>query len=161
DWTKKFGKAVVAALQALPLGTAIIDGELVAETGSGASDFSALQADLSAGRSDRFVFYAFDLLHLDGYDLQKVTLLERKRLLEQLLAEVNGLVRYSSHFAESGALVLRHACRLSLEGVVSKRADAPYRPGRGRSWVKSKCSARQEFVIAGYVPSSVSRRAIG
>jgi len=161
DWTKKFGKAVVAALQALPLGTAIIDGELVAETGSGASDFSALQADLSAGRSDHFVFYAFDLLHLDGYDLQKVALLERKRLLEQLLAGSDGLVRYSSHFAESGALVLRHACRLSLEGVVSKRADAPYRPGRGRSWVKSKCSARQEFVIAGYVPSSVSRRAIG
>jgi bifunctional non-homologous end joining protein LigD len=69
DWTKKFGKAVAAALAALPVGTALIDGELVVETGAGASDFSALQADLSEGRDDRFVFYVFDLLHLDGYDL--------------------------------------------------------------------------------------------
>lgn len=161
DWTKKFGKDVVAALQGLPVGTAIIDGELVVESGSGASDFSALQADLSVGRSDRFVLYVFDLLYLDGYDLRAAPLIERKTLLEQLVGSEPGLIRYSSHFNENGGLVLRHACRLSLEGVISKVRDAPYRSGRSKSWAKSKCSARQEFVIAGYVPSSTSRKAIG
>ena len=161
DWTKKFGKAVPAALQDLPLGTAIIDGELVVETDAGASDFSALQADLSEGRNDRFVIYVFDLLYLDGFDLRALPTLQRKELLAQLVAADDGIVRYSNHFEESGALVLRHACRLSLEGVVSKSRDAPYRSGRTKSWLKSKCSARQEFVIAGFVPSSVSRKAIG
>lgn len=161
DWTKKFGKTVVAALQELPIGTGIIDGELVVETDAGASDFSALQADLSEGRGDRFIFYAFDLLYLDGYDLRALPLVERKALLEQVVASGGGMIRFSSHFEESGAMVLRHACRLSLEGIVSKLRDAPYRAGRGKSWVKSKCSARQEFVIAGYVPSTVSRKAIG
>ena len=161
DWTKKFGKAVPAALRDLPVGTALFDGELVVETGAGASDFSALQADLSDGRDDRFVFYLFDLLHLDGYDLTRVPLEARKALLEKLVPATEGALRYSGHFDENGALVLRHACRLSLEGVVSKLRDAPYREGRGKSWIKSKCSARQEFVVGGFVPSSVSRQAIG
>ena len=73
----------------------------------------------------------------------------------------SGIVRYSGHFEEDGALILRHACRLSLEGIVSKLRDAPYRSGRSKDWVKAKCSARQEFVIAGYVPSTTSRNAIG
>lgn len=161
DWTKKFGKTVVAALQDLPIGTGIIDGELVVETSAGASDFSALQADLSEGRHDRFVFYVFDLIYQDGYDLRALPLIERKSLLETLVGGNVGVIRYSSHFDEGGAIVLRHACRLSLEGIVSKLRDAPYRSGRGKMWVKSKCSARQEFVVAGYVPSSVSRKAIG
>jgi len=161
DWTKRFGKGVLAALQDLPLGAAIVDGELVVETASGATDFSALQADLSAGRTDRFVFYVFDLIYLDGYDLRSLPLIERKTLLEKLVPPGEGVVRFSAHLDESGAMVLQHACRLSLEGIVSKRRDAPYRPGRGKTWVKSKCSARQEFVIGGYVPSTVSRKAIG
>ncbi|PDT52785.1 MULTISPECIES: DNA ligase D [Sinorhizobium] len=161
DWTKRFGKALVSALQALPVGTALIDGEVVVETGSGASDFSGLQADLSEGRSDRFRFYVFDLLYLDGYDLRALPLVKRKELLGQLISEGDGLIRFSSHFEEEGSLVLRHACRLSLEGIVSKQRDAPYRAGRNKSWVKSKCSARQEFVVAGYVPSTTSRKAIG
>jgi bifunctional non-homologous end joining protein LigD len=161
DWTDRFGTEVPAALAALPLDTALFDGELVVEGGAGASDFSALQADLSDGRSDRFVFYLFDLMHLDGQDVTGVPLVERKHLLEHLLEGADPVLRFSDHFGEDGALVLRHACRLSLEGVVSKRADAPYRPGRGRNWVKSKCSARQEFVIGGYVLSTVSDKAIG
>ncbi|MCD1262570.1 DNA ligase D [Shinella sumterensis] len=161
DWTKKFGKAVPDALRDLPIGTAILDGELVVETGAGASDFSALQADLSAGRDDRFTFYLFDLLYLDGYDLTRLPLEQRKSLLEKLVMGTEGALRYSGHFDENGALVLRHACRLSLEGVVSKLRDAPYRAGRSKGWIKSKCSARQEFVIGGYVPSTVSRKAIG
>ncbi|MCM5551673.1 DNA ligase D [Pleomorphomonas sp. NRK KF1] len=161
DWTRKFGKGVLAALQDLPMGSAVIDGELVVETASGATDFSALQADLSAERTDRFVFYVFDLLYLDGFDLRGLPLIERKTLLEKLVPPEGGMVRFSGHLDESGAMVLQHACRLSLEGIVSKRRDAPYRPGRGKTWVKSKCSARQEFVIGGYVPSTVSRKAVG
>lgn len=160
DWTRKFGKAVVEALQDLALGSAIIDGELVVENASGASDFSALQADLSEDRGDRFRYYAFDLLYLDGYDLTSLPLTTRKDLLAPLLP-AGGLVRYSEHFDEGAAMLLRHACRLGLEGIVSKLKDAPYRGGRGKSWQKSKCSARQEFVVAGYVPSTVSRKAVG
>jgi bifunctional non-homologous end joining protein LigD len=161
DWTKKFGKDVVAALKALPVHSVLIDGELVVEGGNGASDFSALQADLSAGRADRFVYYGFDLLALDGYDLRAAPLLERKAALARIIGETEGLVRYSEHFGENGDLVLRHACRLSLEGVVSKQGDAPYRSGRSKTWIKSKCSARQEFVVAGYVPSTTMKKAIG
>lgn len=161
DWTDRFGKQVPRALRDLPIGTALIDGEMVVEGGNGASDFSALQADLSEGREDRFLFYGFDLLHLDGHDLRSLPLVQRKEMLEQLLATSGGPLRYSSHFEESGATVLRHACRLSLEGIVSKLRDSPYRQGRGKAWVKSKCSARQEFVIGGYMPSTASPNAIG
>ena len=161
DWTKKFGSVVVNAFQDLPIGSALFDGELVVERASGAADFSALQADLSEGRSDRFVFYAFDLLYLDGFDLCGVPLLERKRLLEALVSSQVGPLRFSAHFDENSAVVLRHACRLGLEGIITKRADSTYRPGRSKAWIKCKCSFRQEFVVAGYVPSSTSRKAVG
>ena len=161
DWTARFGKAVPAALAALPVGRAILDGELVVEAASGASDFSALQADLGEGRTDRFLFYAFDILHLDDHDLRAVPLTGRKALLEQVLTEAGPELRYSGHFDEGGAMVLRHACRLSLEGIVSKLRDGPYRSGRTKSWIKSKCSARQEFVIGGFTLSTTSRKAIG
>jgi bifunctional non-homologous end joining protein LigD len=160
DWTEKFGSEIVEALASLGAGTALVDGEVVVETGNGASDFSALQADLSTGRSDRFRYYAFDLLHLDGVDLTGASLLDRKAVLEQLIPP-EGPVAYSAHFGDDGGLVLRHACRLSLEGVVSKRSDAPYRSGRGKAWVKSKCGHRQEFVVAGFMPSSTTSTAIG
>ena len=161
DWTARFGAAVPKALAALPADQALIDGELVVEASGGASDFSALQADLSAGRSDRFAFYAFDLLHLDGQDLRAATLLDRKAALARLLEGAQPALRYSEHFEEDGEMVLRHACRLSLEGVVSKRAAGKYRSGRGRDWIKSKCGHRQELVIGGYVPSSTGGAAIG
>jgi bifunctional non-homologous end joining protein LigD len=161
DWTSKFGTEVAGALKSLPIGRALIDGELVVETSNGVSDFSALQADLSERRSDRFVFYAFDLLYLDGYDLRGSPLSARKNALERLLIGAQEILRYSAHFEAEGDLILRHACRLSLEGVVSRLRDGPYRSGRGKGWLKSKCSERQEFVVAGYVPSTTSRKAIG
>src|SRR5271166_68775 len=161
DWTRKFGSEVVEALQALPVRDALIDGEVVVENGAGASDFSSLQADLSEGRTDRFRLYAFDLIYIDGYDLRDAPLVERKALLEKLLADANDPLRLSQHFEADGELVLKHACRLGLEGVVSKQRAAPYRSGRGKGWIKSKCSARQEFVVAGYVPSTAMRDAIG
>jgi bifunctional non-homologous end joining protein LigD len=160
DWTRKFGKDLLAGFAALPVSTAMIDGELVVENSAGSSDFSALQEALSEGRTDKFKFYAFDLLHLDGTDLTATPLIDRKAALQRLLAGQDA-IRYSDHFGEEGDVVLQHACRLSLEGIVSKLRDAPYRPGRGRDWLKSKCSSRQEFVIAGYVPSTASRNAIG
>lgn len=161
DWTARFGSEVVSALRELPLGTAIIDGEMVVENDAGASDFSTLQADLSEGRSDRFIFCTFDLPYLDGYDLRSVPLVARKKLLEEIIADAGRPLRYSGHFEESGAMVFRHACRLSLEGIISKVRDSPYKNGRGKAWIKSKCSARQEFVIGGFTPSSTSRQAIG
>jgi bifunctional non-homologous end joining protein LigD len=159
DWTQRFGRAIPDAFRALPAKTALIDGEVVVEGNAGASDFSALQADLSEGRSDRFLFYVFDLLHLDGADLRDLPLTERKQRLAALVE--GSALRFSADFDQSGEMVLRHACRLSLEGIVSKRRDAPYRSGRGKDWVKSKCANRQEFVVAGYVLSSTSRRAVG
>ena len=161
DWTEKFGDGIVKALRNLPLRTAMIDGELAVENESGASQFSLLQADLSEGRKDRFVYYAFDCLHLDGFDLREAPLIRRKALLDGLIQIGRGPLRYSSHFEEDGRLVLERACGLGLEGIVSKLGASAYRSGRGRSWVKCKCSARQEFVIAGYVPSSTGRKAIG
>lgn len=161
DWTDRFGPAISEALRGLDVQTAILDGELVVETGAGASDFPALQADLSAGRRDRFVLYLFDLMYRDGQDLRALPLIARKEMLEEMIGSAPGPLRFSSHFGESGAMVLRHACRLSLEGVISKQADAPYRSGRGKTWIKSKCSERQEFVVAGYVPSTASDRRVG
>lgn len=161
DWTSKFGKELPNAFRKLPADSALVDGEVVVERENGASDFSALQAALSEGRTDRFVFYAFDLLYLDGRDLRRAGLLDRKRALEGLLSETPEAIRYSEHFDQDGETILRHACRLSLEGMVSKKRDAPYRSGRGKDWVKSKCMERQEFVIGGYVPSTVSDKAIG
>ena len=161
DWSKRFGKEILAAIQEIPAGRAIIDGEIVVETESGTSDFSALQADLSEGKTDRFLFYAFDLLHLDNMDLRGASLLDRKEVLRRLLPGGSKVLRLSEHFEEDGDLILRHACRLSLEGIISKQKNARYQSGRNKSWVKSKCSERQEFVIAGYVPSTTARKAVG
>ncbi|MFG1263334.1 DNA ligase D [Xanthobacter aminoxidans] len=161
DWTDRFGTGIPAELHRFPIRTALFDGEIVVESGNGASDFSALQADLSKGRSDRFVYYVFDLLHLDGHDLTPLPLKDRKDLLEKLVGQDGDKVRYSAHFEDDGALVLSHACRLSLEGVVSKLKNAPYHSGRTRDWIKSKCLERQEFVVGGFVPSTTSRTAIG
>lgn len=163
DWTERFGRHIADAFAALPCEAALIDGEVVALGDGGISSFSALQQALSEGKVGKLVFFAFDLLHLDGEDLQAEPLLARKERLEALLQGLgeDSPLRYSEHFLEPGQTLLRHACRMGLEGVVSKRADAPYRSGRGRDWVKSKCSQRQEFVIAGYVPSKASRTQIG
>ena len=161
DWTAKF-PSVKKALEALPVVTALLDGEVTVETEAGTPDFAALQADLSEGRSDRFQYYLFDLLHLDGADLTGASLLDRKSALARLLVrDDGGLLKYSDHFTERGEVVLRHACRLSLEGIVSKLKNAPYRSGRSKSWLKSKCVDSDEFVIIGYVPSTTQRRVIG
>lgn len=160
DWTERFGTRLAEALGALPCDSAVIDGEIVNLRDGGAS-FSALQNALSEGRTDELLFYAFDLLMLDGEDLRGLPLLERKTRLYALLPENDGSLRLSEHFGDPGGMMLREACRMGLEGVVSKRIDAPYRSGRTGNWVKSKCTNRQEFVITGYVPSAGSGRELG
>ena len=162
DWTAKF-PSVAEALEELRLSSALVDGEVVVEDENGVSSFSALQRDLSTGRTDRMTFYAFDLLYYDGQDLRDASLRDRKALLQLALDDLpsGGTIRFSDHIAEDGASLIRHACRLGLEGIVSKRADRPYRSGRSDEWLKSKCTQRQEFVIAGYVPSTTGRKAVG
>jgi bifunctional non-homologous end joining protein LigD len=160
DWTAKF-PSIRKALEALPVVTAFLDGEVVVETEQGTPSFSDLQADLSEGRSDRFRYYLFDLLHLDGTDLSRAPLLERKRVLQEVLAGHHGVLAFSEHFTGRGDTVFDHACRLGLEGIVSKLATAPYRPGRSKSWLKTKCVEGHELVIVGYVPSTTQRKAVG
>jgi bifunctional non-homologous end joining protein LigD len=160
DWTAKFS-SLRKALEGLPAVTALLDGEVVVEAESGAPSFNELQAELSAGRSDRFRYYLFDILHLDGMDLAGAALLERKAALASLLAGHEGILTYSEHFEGRGNTVLDHACRLGLEGIVSKLKTGTYRSGRSKSWVKAKCSEGNEFAIIGYVPSTTQRRAIG
>jgi bifunctional non-homologous end joining protein LigD len=162
DWTEKFPN-VAQAVARLPATTALLDGEIVVEDEHGVSSFSALQAALKAHETERFVYDVFDLLHLDGRDLTGLALIERKRALKQLLggAKQTGPIRFSEHLEGDGALVLARACEMALEGIVSKRADAPYSSGRSENFIKSKCANAQEFVVGGYVPSSVLPRAVG
>ncbi|HZN30365.1 MAG TPA: DNA ligase D [Xanthobacteraceae bacterium] len=163
DWAGKFPN-VAAAVAKLPAETALIDGEIVVEDERGVSNFSMLQVALKEGRRNAFVYYVFDLLHLDGRDLRELPLTERKvelkRLIESAKAAGN-TIRYSEHFDEDGALVLQQACRMTLEGIVSKGAAAPYRSGRVETFIKTKCSNAQEFVVGGYSPSTAMPRAIG
>ncbi len=161
DWSERFGEDLVKTFAGLPAEDAVIDGELVVEGGNGSSDFGALQRDLGEGRTDRFVYYAFDLLHLDGYDLRPAKLEARKARLKELLEGAPAPLRFSDHFDEEGELILRHACRLSLEGIISKQRSSAYASGRTASWIKSKCRERQEFIVAGFMPSSTLPRAIG
>ncbi len=162
DWTKRF-PAVGDALRALPVKAALIDGEIIVQDEQGHATFSGLQSDLKAGRHDRMVYYAFDLLHLDGFDLRGVPLSERKRLLGELItASAPGFaLRFNDHLDQPGEDILAEACRLGLEGIVSKRKDLPYVSGRGEHWVKSKCMLRQEFVVVGFLPASDRKNAVG
>jgi len=162
DWTKKF-LTIASAVAKLPAKSALIDGEVVAEGSDGISSFSLLQQDLKAGRHDRIVFYVFDLLHLDGTNLRQLRLVARKNALAPLLKRqpVHGVLRLSESLSEPGTTLFRHACKMGLEGIVSKLADSPYDSGRGHNWIKTKCSARQEFVVAGVVPSTADARAVG
>jgi bifunctional non-homologous end joining protein LigD len=147
DWTNKFA-AIAGAAAKLP--DSIIDGEVCALDDSGAPDFAALQAALSDGKSDPLIFFAFDLLFTEGEDLRALPLLARKERLQALLKKNDVHLRYVEHFTSGGDAVLLSACRMHLEGIVSKRADAPYKAGRGDSWTKAKCRAGHEVVIGGW-----------
>ena len=161
EWTNRFA-AVAKALATLGVETALLDGEVVVEDADGGTTFSDLVADLKAGRSDRMVYYAFDLLHLNGVDLRGAALVDRKAVLAQVLKRRrDGKVRFSEHVAGEGELVMDKACELGLEGIISKRADKPYRSGRSGDWIKTTCHLTDEFVIGGYLDSNAYSEAVG
>lgn len=159
DWTEKFGD-VPEALKKLKVENAILDGELVALDKNNLSSFSSLKNALSEGGVG-LSYYAFDLLHLNGKSLLKQPLIERKKQLEALFTKQKfRQIFYSEHFVAAENF-MDQACRMGLEGVISKRADAPYHVGRGKSWLKTKCHKRQEFVIGGYSNSTTGPGVIG
>ncbi|WP_148863523.1 DNA ligase D [Marinobacter fonticola] len=168
DWTHRFPE-LVDALGRLPVDEAIIDGEIVIFDQDGTTSFRKLQ-DRVGGvggtvHDAGLVLQVFDLLHLDGYNLMRTPLTERKAALKAVLEArpdlAGGAVRYSDHILGHGAGFLREVCDMRLEGIISKQVDARYRPGRQESWVKSKCTLQDEFVVGGYTPPSGARTGFG
>ncbi len=154
DWSDKF-KAIVKAAGELP-GGYLIDGEAVALGDDGKPDFQKLQASLKGGNAD-LAFYAFDLLVADGKDITKLSTLKRKARLAELLEDARAPLLYGDHVADKGEALLKAICAEGGEGIIAKKADAPYRAGRAKAWLKVKCIQRQEFVIVGWQDSDKAR----
>jgi bifunctional non-homologous end joining protein LigD len=161
DWTAKFSQ-LAHSLGELPLDSALIDGELVHLEPEGTTSFSGLQDAISSGKTGALNFFAFDLLYRDGWNLTGAALEDRKTSLAEIIPpNQQGMLRYSDHQVGRGPAFLSQACNFALEGIVSKRRTEPYRPGRSRSWLKSKCRNREEFVIVGYTDPEGSREGFG
>jgi bifunctional non-homologous end joining protein LigD len=154
DWTDKFPN-VVKALQTLRVQSAILDAEVVAMDGSGRSSFQMLQQAIHKTAGKGLVLEVFDLVYIEGYNITRATLVERKGVLEELIGSVRSdrVLRYSDHVEGNGPKFLKQACDFGIEGIVSKLADSPYESTRSHNWQKVKCLRRQEFVIAGYTLS--------
>lgn len=154
DWTAKF-PALGKAVKALRLKSAILDGEVVALDASGRASFQKLQQQINKNAAAGLLFHVFDLVYLDGFDLTRCSLRERKQVLAELFEKVaeTSPLRFSDHIEGNGAAFLKEACKFGLEGIVSKLASSPYESTRSRNWLKIKCLKRQEFVIAGYTLS--------
>jgi bifunctional non-homologous end joining protein LigD len=160
DWTDKF-QAIADVAAQLP--DCMIDGEACALDKQGVPNFSALQVALSDGRSRDIVFFAFDAMFADGEDLRALPLIERKERLHALLSDLDdkkGQIRYVEHLETAGDAVLASACKMGLEGIISKRADAPYRSERANTWLKTKCRAGQEVIIGGWTQEGTQLRSL-
>lgn len=162
DWTDKFAP-LVRAMAGLDLPSCLIDGEIVAYDAQGNPDFSTLQGVLKRGHgsqaeTDRLAFHGFDLIELNGDDLADVPLIERKERLAALLDHAVPPIHVADHVIGLGEKLHRQMCDAGQEGIISKRIDSRYREGRGRNWVKVKCTRRQEFVIVGWSKSSARNR---
>jgi bifunctional non-homologous end joining protein LigD len=157
DWTEKFA-AIAEAAADLP--DAILDGEVVALDAAGQPDFAGLQAALSDGDTGDLIFFAFDLLAEGGEDLRGLPLRERKARLKAIMGQDEPRLRFVDHFETAGDAVLLSACKLELEGIISKRLDAPYRSGRSETWTKAKCRAGHEVVIGGYTTTGSAFRSL-
>jgi DNA ligase D-like protein (predicted ligase) len=159
DWTAKYPSAI-AALANLTIKTAYLDGELCGVDDAGLPSFARIQAASDGERAARLVYYAFDLLHLNGRDISALPLIERKALLEPLVTNRPGL-QFNGHDTGDGGLILEHAAKLGFEGVVSKTIDSPYAPGNRGLWRKAKALNRQEFVVVGWSEPEGSRPHLG
>ena len=153
DWTHKFprlGKAV----KDFPASSVILDGEVVAVDSQGRASLQKLQQSMKTGDSG-FIFHIFDVIYLDGFNLTRTPLRERKNVLAKLFESVDskGPLRYSDHVEGNGLKFFKQACEYGIEGIVSKLADSVYESTRSHSWIKVKCIQRQEFVIAGFTLS--------
>lgn len=155
DWSGRF-PSILSEARKLTVGSALIDGEAVVIDAEGRSSFQALQNALK-GDPASIDFYAFDLLELDGEDLTRLPLLERKEKLKEILPAKSPILRYSDHIQGRGEELLNRFCDAGLEGVISKLADSDYVGARDGSWLKIKCIKRQEFVLVGWTPSDKDR----
>jgi bifunctional non-homologous end joining protein LigD len=151
DWSDRF-RNIVSAASALVTHGVVLDGEVIVESNQGLPDFAALESELSRKRgSERLVYYVFDILHLEVFDLRGCALLDRKRVLEALLEGAKGgPIRFSEHLKEDGPSIFRDACGMEIEGIVAKRVDGKYQSGRTNAWRKSTCRHRETFVVAGW-----------
>src|SRR3954468_6892717 len=150
DWTKQFA-AIAAAAKKLTVREAILDGEATVLGNTGLPDFQALRRELAHPQSKRLLYHAFDLLYLNGRDLRRASLLDRKQMLKSVLRKAPTTIAYVDYLQEDGARVFEQACRMGLEGIVAKRADAPYRSGRQDNWIKLKCVKSDTFPIVAFV----------
>src|SRR5438874_3795293 len=160
DWTKKYPR-IAEALRCLPVSQAYLDGELCGVRPDGTTSFNMIQAASDSGNADALVFFLFDVLHLDGTDLMDTPLLERKKRLADLLSGAELPLLYTDHQVGHGPAFYKQVCTRGLEGVVSKRADAPYAPGDRGLWLKTKCLNREEFVVVGWTDPEGSRPYVG
>jgi bifunctional non-homologous end joining protein LigD len=148
DWTHKY-PAIASAVSSIPAAQAYLDGELCGVRPDGTTSFNLIQSASDAGNADALVFFLFDLLYLDGEAIGPAPLRDRKGRLQALLATVPPPLQYSDHQLGRGPEFYTRACEMGLEGIVSKRADAPYAPGNRGFWLKTKCLHREEFVVVG------------
>ena len=162
DWTHRM-KALAETIKRLPVKSALIDGEVVVLNAEGVSSFEQLQAAFQEGTKAKLVYFAFDLLHLDGHNLRNLPLIDRKRILEDVLAKSGEAesVRLSEHIEGDGAPIFKKACALGTEGIIAKLADGKYSPGRSGSWLKIKCYREQELVIGGFTLPTNGTHGIG
>ena len=162
DWSERM-PALVEAVRKLGLGSAWLDGEIVVTGSNGAPDFNALQNAFDSSRTGAIQYYLFDLPYCEGYDLRQVPLVERRAVLAALLdkSPPSEHIRFSENFDASAAELLQNACRMRLEGMIGKRADSPYVSKRSPTWIKLKCTHRQEFVVGGWTDPKGSRTGIG
>ena len=160
DWTPRM-KQVAASLAQLPVESAVLDGEVVVLDAAGLSSFAELQAAFQDHERKHMIYYAFDLLHLNGHNLCGLPLIERKMLLRDLLQSSEDRIRFSDHIEGKGEEMFSQACKHHAEGVVSKLKQTPYQSGRNNSWVKAKCSRQQEFVVGGFTLPSNGGHGLG
>lgn len=155
EWTPKV-PALARAVESLGVMSLALDGEMIAGQGR-QQDFNALQASLSDKDDANRVYAVFDILHLDGVDLRGVALLERKQLLQDLLASAHERLHYSEHEIGHGEVAFKRAAKAGFEGIISKRVDAPYQSGLSRDWLKTKVVETEEFAVVGYTEGAGKR----